>query len=190
MKASRQMEELRARLLSPKARIRTKDGAAQAILTELSSQRFIEVKVDEVAAPRFRQVTRGRAGAATTYRREDRIHIDLTWRVLEDRVAYVAKSDGMFPFITNCCGLTFARLARPLQVPAVRRYVIYSGVHAIGVSPWLGLGLVALSHPGASGSTANSKPSPITALRVRQRGETARRGHITPGTMRHPEVST
>lgn len=82
----------------------------QAILTELSSQRFIEVKVAEVAEPRFRQVTRGRAGAATTYRRQDRIHVELTWQVLEDRVAYVAKSDGMFPFITNCRDLTLADL--------------------------------------------------------------------------------
>ena len=113
VQATRRLEELRARLLSPKARIRTKDGAdqaAQTILTELSSQRFIEVKVDEVAEPRFRQVTRGRAGAETTYRRQDRIHIELTWRVLEDRVAYVAKSDGMFPFITNCRDLTLADL--------------------------------------------------------------------------------
>ncbi len=113
VKATHRLEELRARLLSPKARIRTKASAAQAaqaILTELSSQRFIEVRVEEVIEPRFRQVTRGRAGAETTYRRQDRVHIELTWRVLEDQVAYVAKSDGMFPFITNCRDLSLADL--------------------------------------------------------------------------------
>ena len=113
VQTSRRLEELRARLQSPKARIRTKDGAAQAaqaILAELATERFITVQVEAVAEPRFRQVTRGRAGATTTYRRLDRIRIELTWQVLEERVAYTAKSDGMFPFITNCRDLSLADL--------------------------------------------------------------------------------
>lgn len=113
VRTTKRLEELQARLLSPKARIRTKSGAAQAaqaILTELSTERFFAISVEETTEPRFRQVSRGRVSATTTYRRQDRVRINLTWQLLEEQVAYVTKSDGMFPFITNCRDLSLADL--------------------------------------------------------------------------------
>jgi len=113
LKASRQLEELRDRLNGPKSRIRTKAGAdreVRAILGTTETTRFFTVDLAEISEPRFRQVRRGRPGTTTQYRRQDHFSVRLTWQVRDDEVVTAAKSDGMFPLITNCHDLTLAEL--------------------------------------------------------------------------------
>ena len=111
--ASGRLDALRERLLSPKARIRTREGAddvARAILRETDTADWFTVRLGENTEHRYRQTVRGRPGASTTYRRDDHTRILLTWEVREDRVANDAKADGMFPLITNCRDLALGEL--------------------------------------------------------------------------------
>ena len=112
-KASQRLDDLATRLSGPKARIRTKagaDDAARAILKQTRTERFFEVSLEEVSEPRYRQERRGRPGPDTRYQRQERVRIALEWKVKNDVVAYEAKSDGMFPFITNCRDLALGEL--------------------------------------------------------------------------------
>ena len=112
-KASTRLDDLAARLAGPKARIRTKagaDDAAQAILKQTKTERFFEVSLKETSEPRYRQERRGRPGKDTRYKRQERVRIALTWEIKDDVIAYDAKSDGMFPFITNCRDLALGEL--------------------------------------------------------------------------------
>jgi transposase len=113
VQASTRLEELRERLVGPKARIRTKAGAdekVRAILAETGAADWLSVTLEESAEPRYRQSGPGRPGTATTYRRNDRVRVVLTWQVREEQVAYEARSDGMFPLITNCRDLDLGQL--------------------------------------------------------------------------------
>ncbi len=98
------LDDLRARLLAPKARIRTIEGAtkaAEAILAETRTHAYIEIRLAEQNDTTYRQEQRGRPGAETRYRRTERTRIALDFEIRADEVAGHAASDGMFPFITN-----------------------------------------------------------------------------------------
>ncbi len=112
-KASERLDALAARLAGPKARIRTKPGAdeaVRAVLRDAGVERFFDIALKETVEASYRQARRGRPGKDTRYRRDERIRIALTWKVRDEQVAYEAKSDGMFPFITNCRDLALAEL--------------------------------------------------------------------------------
>ena len=112
-KASERLDELAERLHGPKSRIRSKggaDAAVRAILKETVAEPYVEVSLEEVATPSFRQERRGHPGENTRYRRVDQTRITLTWKLRDDLIATEAKSDGMFPLITNCRDLSLAEL--------------------------------------------------------------------------------
>ena len=97
-------DDLSARLLAPKARIRTIEAALRAandILAETSTVEFFELSLTTTTEPTFRQESRGRPGDDTRYRRTDRTRIALSFEILADKVTAQAASDGMYPFITN-----------------------------------------------------------------------------------------
>lgn len=103
-KASLALDDLSARLLAPKARIRTIEAALRAandILAETSTVEFFELSLTTTTEPTFRQESRGRPGDDTRYRRTDRTRIALSFEILADKVTAQAASDGMYPFITN-----------------------------------------------------------------------------------------
>lgn len=112
-KASGRLDELATKLAGPKARIRTKagaDAAAQVILKETRTERFIDIRLEETTEERYRQEKRGRPGENTRYRRDGRTRITLTWSVRDEGVAAAAASDGMFPLITNDRELSLGEL--------------------------------------------------------------------------------
>ncbi|MHB1582770.1 MAG: IS1634 family transposase [Acidimicrobiales bacterium] len=112
-RAGESLEDLKVRLVAPKARIRTVEAATRAveeILAETRTTEFFDVRLKSTSEPTFRQEQRGRPGENTRYRRTDRTRIALSFEILADEVAGQAASDGMFPFITNDRGLSLAEL--------------------------------------------------------------------------------
>ncbi|MGH9919533.1 MAG: IS1634 family transposase [Nitrososphaerales archaeon] len=111
--ATESLEELATRLVAPKARIRTIDGATkavEAILAETGTADYFEIRLSERTEATFRQEQRGRPGIDTRYRRSDRTRIALEFSIRHDEIAGQAASDGMFPFITNDRDLTLGDL--------------------------------------------------------------------------------
>jgi transposase len=112
-KAGQRLDEMANRLSGPKPRIRTRaavDQAARAILHETAAERYMDIALEEVVEPHFRQERRGRPGKDTLYQRSDSTRVKLSWAVRADVVAAEAHSDGMFPLISNCRDLGLAEL--------------------------------------------------------------------------------
>jgi transposase len=113
------LDDLNARLASPKARIKTVaavEEAATAALDHAGASRWITFEVTETAQDTYRQENRGRPGDKTRYRKITRTHHRVAWHVNNDTVARDAAGDGCFPLITNDTFLT------PAEVLAAYRY--------------------------------------------------------------------
>lgn len=113
------IDALQTRLSGPKSRLKTKvavEQAATAALAGASALRWVGFEVNESVDVSFRQERRGRPGAATRYRRDEKPVLTVTARVHADRVAYDAACDGCFPAITNDRAMT------PAEVLAAYRY--------------------------------------------------------------------
>lgn len=112
-RASESLDDLKARLVAPKARIRTVEAAmraAEEILAETRTSDYFDIRLESTSEPTFRQEHRGRPSDDTRYRRTDRTRIALSFEILADEVAGHVASDGMFPFITNDRELSLAEL--------------------------------------------------------------------------------
>lgn len=113
------LDDLNARLASPKTRMRTTvavEAAATDALDSAGAARWVTFEVTETATETHRQEKRGRPGANTRYRKITRTHHRVTWHVNEELVARDAASDGCFPLITN------DRTMTPAEVLAAYRY--------------------------------------------------------------------
>jgi transposase len=98
------LEELAARLAGPRCRYKSRvtvEEAAERALLDADAERWIEATVSPVAAETFRQENRGRPGPDTRYRKTTTERFTLTHAVNNDKVAYDARMDGIFPLITN-----------------------------------------------------------------------------------------
>jgi len=112
-KAWKQLEELAARLRGPRARFGTQAAVAQAVETILATAgaaRWVAYTVETVEEAVFRQETRGRPGQNTRWRRRLHRRFGLTWERREPEIAYDARTDGLFPLLTNDLDLTAAAL--------------------------------------------------------------------------------
>jgi transposase len=112
-KAWKQLEELAARLQGPRPRFGTRAAVAAAVETILArtgTARWVAYQVDTVDEAVFRQETRGRPGTNTRWRRRLKRRFRLTWERREPEIAYDARTDGLFPLLTNDPDLTAAAL--------------------------------------------------------------------------------
>jgi transposase len=103
-RATAALTELRAKLTSPRTRYRDHAKVAEAIevvLRDSDVEGFIVVEIKEQAIETFRQDRRGRPGPETRYLRSETRRFDLTWRIDHDRLAQEARSDGVFPLVSN-----------------------------------------------------------------------------------------
>lgn len=75
--------------------------AAQMALTTSGADRWLRVTIEEKTEDTFRQETKGRPGASTRYRRRQKRRFHLTWQPRPETLECDAKTDGMFPLITN-----------------------------------------------------------------------------------------
>ena len=113
------IEGLEARLAAPRSRLRTRvavEEAATAALEQASASRFVSYTVTEEVAVTFHQERRGRPGAATRYCRREKTVFHVRAELNADAVAYDARTDGLFPLITNDTAMT------PAEVLAAYRY--------------------------------------------------------------------
>ncbi|MGI0067305.1 MAG: IS1634 family transposase [Thermoplasmata archaeon] len=97
------LEELEERLQSPKTKLRTRAAVEKAAerAVKAPARRWMGWEVREEPVERFRQERRGRPGKETRFRREVKVRYHVVARPEEGRIAYDARSDGMFPLLTN-----------------------------------------------------------------------------------------
>jgi transposase len=103
------LTELRGKLASPRTRHRERAKVAravEAILEETGTTAWITVTIEERTEPTYRQQRRGRPGADTVYVKHERKRFELAHRVELERLDEEARSDGIFPLITNEPGMS------------------------------------------------------------------------------------
>ncbi len=113
------VEALEARLVAPRARLKSRlavEEAATSALRQAGALRWVTVRVSEEAVVTFTQEKRGRPGAETRYRRREKTVFHVSAELKADVIAYDTRCDGLFPLITNDKTMTAA------QVLAAYRY--------------------------------------------------------------------
>jgi len=98
------VEQFQTKLAGPRCRYRTRarvDAAAHALVADAGATPWVRVVVEEHADPHFRQERRGRPGARTRYVRTARSRFTVRAVTATDVVAQEARTDGMFPLLTN-----------------------------------------------------------------------------------------
>ena len=103
-KALIQLQDLQQRLRSPRTRFRDRERVEKAldsILVQSGVKQFLRVSIVELEEEEFRQAAPGRPSSHTQYRRVTRIAFDLDFEVDHVAVAKAARTDGLFPLVTN-----------------------------------------------------------------------------------------
>ena len=135
-KAWKQLEELAARLQGPRPRFATSVAVATAvegILAMTGAARWVAYQVETLNEAVFRQESRGRPGKNTRWRRRLKRRFRLTWNRRDPEIAYDARTDGLFPLLTNDPDLTAAALLnayRTTQPLVEKRHDLLKNVEA------------------------------------------------------------
>ena len=98
------IERLQTKLQGKRCRLRLRqkvEEAAAKVLKDSGADRWIRVEIAEREEPVFRQEKRGHPGPKTKYLRKVRLRFSVAARVKDDVVEADARTDGMFPLITN-----------------------------------------------------------------------------------------
>jgi transposase len=135
-KAQEALDDLAARLVRGRSRLRQKaevERAVDELLGRLHVRRYVTVRVEIEREHQYRQITPGRPGPQTRYRRVTKRHLRLRWAVDEAIVAYDRKSDGMYPLLTNDRALTPAQVleAHKRQPTIEKRFAQLKTVHEL-----------------------------------------------------------
>jgi transposase len=102
------VEQLKTRLEGKRCRIRTRervDVEIERILKESGARRWVRIEVKRMEQAQYRQANKGRPGPNTKYRKITREKFSVGILVDNELVQSDARSDGMFPLITNCMDL-------------------------------------------------------------------------------------
>jgi transposase len=102
--ADKALQALAARVGAPRSRLKSPEqvsAAAQKILQEKQVERFIHAEVTLLEQERFTQATRGRPGPRTAYIRHTDQRPVLHWQSDAQALLDEARTDGVFPLITN-----------------------------------------------------------------------------------------
>jgi transposase len=103
-RALKQLATLKEKLRSPRTRYRQEAKVAAVvaeILETCGAADWIVTEVQSQTAETFHQDHRGRPGRDTRYVRKVATRFDLSYRIDDARVALDARSDGIFPLVTN-----------------------------------------------------------------------------------------
>ncbi len=97
------LNALDKRLQGPRTKITTRQGVVTAADAVVAGPvgRWVAYEIEQQDVTSFKQERRGRPGKDTRYRRRVRPRFRVRARVDEVAVSYDAKTDGMFPLITN-----------------------------------------------------------------------------------------
>ena len=140
-KAWLELEQLQTKLQSPRSRMRELAKVAVAVervLAHRQACRFLTATVEETDDPVYRQEKRGRPGEKTRYIRKKRRRFSITTRLNQEAIDADAKSDGMFPLITNVRDLPAGKIldAYKYQPRLEKRHEQWKSVE--GLAPaWL-----------------------------------------------------
>ena len=107
-RALKELASLREKLRSPRTRYRQESKVQKAVAEILKSrgaEAWIVTDIKPTTDETFRQATCGRPGKDTTYTKKVTTRFDIVYRIDDARVAEDAKSDGIFPLITNVADL-------------------------------------------------------------------------------------
>jgi len=102
--AVEKLEALKARIGQPRSRLMNLKQIKEAVdmvLHETRTERWIVTEIHAVTAERFAQATRGRPGPKTAYVRHQQVRFTLQWRSDAQALLNEARTDGLFPLITN-----------------------------------------------------------------------------------------
>ncbi len=108
-RATRELDELRQRLNSPRTRYRQRSKVTDAVEEILKSREvkdWITVAVEERVQERYRQERRGRPTKDTRYVKKISTRFDLTYQIDHARIAEDQRCDGVFPLVTNVLELS------------------------------------------------------------------------------------
>jgi transposase len=114
-RALKELAALRDKLQSPRTRYRQESKVADAVADILAScgvEAWIVTEIERKEVETFRQARRGRPTKETPYRRNVSTRFDVTWRIDPLQMAEDAKSDGIFPLITNVTELSESELLK------------------------------------------------------------------------------
>jgi transposase len=103
-RALKQLATLKEKLRSPRTRYRQEAKVAAAvaqILEACGTEEWIATEVQPQTEETFHQDHRGRPGKDTRYVKTVATRFDLSYRIDDARVALDARSDGIFPLVTN-----------------------------------------------------------------------------------------
>lgn len=103
-RAIRELEELQARLSSPRTRFRARlavENAVRDILSHRSVESLLEVEIIEQEEETFRKVGPGRPSKNSKYQRDVKLRFKLTWRTDDQSWRNAQIDDGVFPLLTN-----------------------------------------------------------------------------------------
>jgi transposase len=134
--AEEQLQQLRQRLASAKARLRGAteiDLQVKLILDKYHVARYLKVRRVVREEHQFKQTHRGRPGPDTAYRKIIKRRFDVQWSTDQEAIAYDRKSDGMYPLMSNDRQLTDAQLleAHKGQPMIEKRFEQIKTVHEI-----------------------------------------------------------
>ncbi len=98
------LEQLERKLRKPRSRIKTHDAVVEAAEQAIgcNAKRWVHYEILEDGIPIYRQERRGRPSPGTRYKRETKTKFHVNYLPLEDNIKFDAKTDGMFPLLTNC----------------------------------------------------------------------------------------
>jgi len=114
-RALKELASLRDKLRSPRSRYRDRAKVAAAvaeILASCDAENWIVTEIQQQEVETFRQARRGRPTKETPYLRKVTSRFDLTYHIDHARMAEDAKSDGVFPLITNVTDLSELELLK------------------------------------------------------------------------------
>jgi transposase len=107
------IERVQTRLLGKRCRLRSRERVEEAVrkvLREARADRWVTAEIRETKEPVFRQEKRGHPGPTTKYVRKERLRFSVTHKANKDVVEADAKSDGMFPLISNAKDLSLKEI--------------------------------------------------------------------------------
>jgi transposase len=114
-RALKELAALRDKLQSPRTRYRQESKVADAvadILASCGAEAWVVTEIERKEVETFRQARRGRPTKETPYMRNVSTRFDVTWRIDPLQMAEDAKSDGIFPLITNVTDLSELELLK------------------------------------------------------------------------------
>lgn len=108
-RATRELDELRQRLTSPRTRYRQRSkvtDAVEGILKSREVKDWITVAIEERVEERYHQAGRGRPTKDTRYVKQVSTRFGLSYQIDHARIAQDQRCDGVFPLVTNVLELS------------------------------------------------------------------------------------